>query len=58
MPAAVHAVFDSIVVGGALAAGGMASFADVLAPADVRALQAYFIREQRILFRESRATKP
>ena len=58
MPAAVHAAFDSIVLGGALAAGGMASFADVLAPADARALQAYFIREQRILFRESRATKP
>jgi quinohemoprotein ethanol dehydrogenase len=52
MPAEVHATFDSIVLGGSLKAGGMASFSDVLTPADVRALHAYFIREQRVLYKE------
>ena len=52
LPAEVHAVFDSIVLGGALKAGGMASFADLLTPADARALQSYFIREQRVLYKE------
>ncbi len=53
MAAATHAAFDSIVLGGTLASGGMASFADVLTPEDTRALHAYFIREQRVLYRES-----
>ncbi len=58
LPAATHAIFDSIVLGGKLAPSGMASFADVLTPADSRAIQAYLIREQRVLFAESAATKP
>jgi quinohemoprotein ethanol dehydrogenase len=35
--------FDDIVLGGAYKAAGMASFADVLSPADSRALKAYLI---------------
>jgi len=56
MPAETHAVFDSIVLGGKLAASGMASFADLLSADDAKALHAYFIREQRKLFREATAT--
>jgi len=58
LPAGTHAIFDSIVLGGKLAPSGMASFSDVLTPADTRAIHAYLIREQRILFRESAAAKP
>ncbi|MGE0555896.1 MAG: cytochrome c, partial [Gemmatimonadales bacterium] len=53
MPAETHAVFDSIVLGGKLAASGMGSFADLLSADDARALHAYFIREQRTLYREA-----
>ena len=52
LPAATHAVFDSIVLGGKLAASGMASFADLLTPADVAAIHAYLVREQRKLWQE------
>lgn len=52
MAAGTHAVFDSIVLGGSLAPNGMASFADVLRPADARAIHAYLIREQRALATE------
>jgi len=55
---AVHAAFDSIVLGGALKAYGMASFADVLTPADVRAIHAYLWREQRRLREEERSPVP
>ncbi|MFN0177774.1 MAG: PQQ-dependent dehydrogenase, methanol/ethanol family [Gemmatimonadales bacterium] len=55
MPASVHAAFDSIVIGGALAMNGMASFADVVSPSGARAIHGYLIREQRALFA---ATKP
>ena len=47
-----HAVFDSIVLHGRLKDSGMASFADVLTPADVSAIHAYLLREQRKLWRE------
>ena len=50
LPAATHAIFDSVVLGGKYAANGMASFADVLKPADAQAIHAYLIREQRKLF--------
>ena len=55
---AVHAAFDSIVLGGALKANGMASFADVLTPDDVRAIHAYLWREQRRLREEERSPVP
>ena len=51
MSAATHAAFDSIVLGGQLASAGMASFADVLRPADARAIQSFLWREQRALHR-------
>jgi quinohemoprotein ethanol dehydrogenase len=38
-----HGIFEQIVLGGALAPLGMASFADVLKPQDVRAIQAAVI---------------
>jgi quinohemoprotein ethanol dehydrogenase len=38
-----HARFDEIVLGGALAANGMGSFADVLSKADAEAIHAYLI---------------
>jgi quinohemoprotein ethanol dehydrogenase len=55
---AVHAAFESIVLGGALKANGMASFADVLTPDDVRAIHAYLWREQRRLLEEERSPVP
>ncbi len=53
MPSATHALFDAIVLDGLLADGGMASFADVLGPDDVKAIHAYLIREQRALRRDA-----
>jgi quinohemoprotein ethanol dehydrogenase len=52
LPAATHAAFDSIVLGGQLARFGMASFADVLKPEDAKAIRMYLAREQAKL-RES-----
>jgi quinohemoprotein ethanol dehydrogenase len=54
MTPATHAAFDSIVRGGALAAGGMASFADLYSAEDVAAIQAYLVREQGRLRRAER----
>jgi len=51
----VHASFKDIVLGGRLAANGMASFADVLTEADVTALQAFLVSEQRKLRAEELA---
>ena len=52
IPAAIHAVFDSIVLGGKLSSMGMASFADVLKADDVQAIHAYLLKEQRTLWKE------
>lgn len=49
-----HRAFDSIVRGGALAANGMASFADVLSEDDVKAIHAHLVHEQARLWREER----
>ena len=38
-----HAMFDSIVLGGAYRAKGMGSFDDVLSPSDANAVHAYVI---------------
>jgi quinohemoprotein ethanol dehydrogenase len=49
LPPETHAVFDSIVLGGRLKQAGMASFADLLTPDQVKAIHAYLVREQRKL---------
>ncbi|MBM4188788.1 MAG: PQQ-dependent dehydrogenase, methanol/ethanol family [Gemmatimonadetes bacterium] len=46
LPAATHAAFEAIVLGGQLANFGMASFADVLRREDAKAIQLYLAREQ------------
>ena len=43
MTAETHAAFNEIVLGGTLVDNGMASFADILTPADVEAVHAYLI---------------
>jgi quinohemoprotein ethanol dehydrogenase len=45
MPPATHELFEQIVLDGLLRGNGMASFADVLQPEDVRAIQAYLKSE-------------
>jgi quinohemoprotein ethanol dehydrogenase len=52
LPAATHAAFDSIVLGGTLAANGMASFADLVTAEEVKLIQSYLVREQRKLRQE------
>lgn len=43
LPRAKHAIFDEIVLRGALTGRGMASFANELSPADARAIHAFLI---------------
>jgi quinohemoprotein ethanol dehydrogenase len=57
LDSATHAIIDSIVLGGKLRSNGMASFADILKPADVRSIQAYLVREQRKLWREEQGRR-
>jgi quinohemoprotein ethanol dehydrogenase len=57
LPAATHAAFDSIVLGGKLAPNGMSSFADLLSADDVKAIHAYLIREQRKLWNEEQGRR-
>jgi quinohemoprotein ethanol dehydrogenase len=45
----VHDAFEQIVLGGALSGNGMASFADVMGPEDVRAIQAFLVQGQTAL---------
>ncbi|HEY0683331.1 MAG TPA: PQQ-dependent dehydrogenase, methanol/ethanol family [Steroidobacter sp.] len=45
LPAAKHAIFDEIVLRGALSGRGMASFANELSEADAHAIHAYLIDE-------------
>lgn len=47
-----HENFDRIVLGGAYAAMGMGSFADVLSPAQAKAIHAYVSREQLALYQQ------
>ena len=47
MPSEVDENFDAIVLGGALSYAGMASFSDVLEPADSLAIRAYIAAERR-----------
>ena len=46
-PPEVHEAYEDIVLGGILAAQGMASFADVLDKDDVKAIQAYVVTQAR-----------
>jgi quinohemoprotein ethanol dehydrogenase len=58
MPEATHARFDDIVLRGALADAGMASFADVLNAEDARHIHAFILREQaRLRAEEQRSRK-
>lgn len=54
---ATHAAFDSIVLGGKLKASGMSSFADLLQPADVQAIHAYLLSQQRTLWQEEQSKR-
>jgi len=54
---ATHAAFDSIVLGGKLKDSGMSSFADLLQPADVQAIHAYLLSQQRTLWQEEQSKR-
>ncbi|HXL99454.1 MAG TPA: c-type cytochrome, partial [Rhizomicrobium sp.] len=46
--------FDDIVLGGALADGGMASFKDVLSKDDVAAIKAYVLQQSHLAWDQAR----
>jgi quinohemoprotein ethanol dehydrogenase len=50
MTASRYEAFESIVLGGALAAKGMPSFAELLTPADLAPLRAYIVSRARKAF--------
>ncbi len=52
-----HAVFDDIVLGGALKAGGMPAWDDALTPAQARAVHAWLIDLQATAYAEARGPK-
>lgn len=52
-----HQFFKQIVLGGALKAGGMASFADILTDADAEAIQAFIISRQQELRKQEPTSK-
>jgi quinohemoprotein ethanol dehydrogenase len=52
-----HALFDDILLKGAVAPTGMESFADILSPQDVHAIHAYLIDEGWKGWREQEAIK-
>ena len=47
LPPEVHAMFNDIVLHGALAQAGMGNFSDVLTAADANAIHAYLIDQER-----------
>jgi len=55
LPPAVHAAFEAIVLKGALGAAGMERFDDLLTEADVKAIHAYLIDQQRQGFQAQQA---
>jgi len=57
MTPATHARFNDIVLGGALSANGMDSFADVLSKADVKAIHAYIISRANHDWQQRQAKK-
>ena len=58
IPPELHAQFKNIVLKGALAAGGMESFADILSEADVDAIHAYVINQAWHGYNEQEKSKP
>ncbi|MBI1238828.1 MAG: PQQ-dependent dehydrogenase, methanol/ethanol family [Alphaproteobacteria bacterium] len=50
--------YQEIVIGGALSAGGMASFADHLSPADVDAVRAYVLAQAHKYYERTQAEAP
>ena len=48
LPPEVHAMFNDIVLHGALAQAGMGNFSDVLSEADTNAIHAYLIDQERL----------
>jgi mono/diheme cytochrome c family protein len=51
-----HAEYEDIVLGGKLKDRGMASFADQLKPDDVKAIQAYVLREANAAYKAQQST--
>src|SRR5215469_13286942 len=57
VPATIWDHYDSIVLGGALADGGMASFKDILSKDDVGAIRAYVLSQAHALWDAQHATR-
>ena len=53
-----HKSYQDIVLGGMLKDRGMASFADQLTADDVKAVQAYVLREANTAYKAQAAAKP
>jgi quinohemoprotein ethanol dehydrogenase len=53
-----HKEYEEIVLGGKLKDRGMASFADLLKPEDVKAIQAYVLREANTAYKAQQAATP
>lgn len=57
VPRGIWENYDAIVLGGALASGGMASFKDVLSKDDVAAIRSYVLSQAHALWNASRTTR-
>jgi quinohemoprotein ethanol dehydrogenase len=55
MTAETHAVYDNIVLGGALSSAGMASFADLISPEEADAIHTFLISDQKALYEQENA---
>lgn len=58
LPKDIHAMFNQIVLGGALAGNGMAPMGDMVSKYDVEAIHAYLIDTQRKGYEAQRKAKP
>ncbi|KPF89388.1 PQQ-dependent dehydrogenase, methanol/ethanol family [Novosphingobium sp. AAP93] len=58
LPRDIHAMFNQIVLGGALAGNGMAPMGDMVSKYDVEAIHAYLIDTQRKGYEAQRKSKP
>ena len=56
VPHGIWENYDAIVLGGALASGGMASFKDILSKDDVGAIRSYVLSQAHALWDASHAT--
>jgi quinohemoprotein ethanol dehydrogenase len=57
MPRNIWSSFDDIVLGGALQDNGMASFKDVLTPADAHAIKAYILDQAHLAWDQAHPKK-